>query len=358
MIELGKLSIYGAMQSKSAENAMGRFRRAVQEYLRNMEATGQSALSVKNTAGTLEQFRAFWEEIASGREPQGPGFPEVKAWRDHLVDRGLQPRTVEKYLTRLGTFFSYASDPCLGEGRYYESNPVSKRLKPDMRKVESRPYDLILTDEQAMKLWCAGMPAGRKTHYREWPRNYAIVVMFLATEIRNSELRALRLGDLDFEHGELTVERGKGGKFRVVDFPKVAQTAVLLYLRSEAAPPDRSLDTLLFGHTKNGLWGPFTMTGISAMVERHVRSVTGVGGVTSHDLRHVGARLDLNNGMRFEELQSKLGHSSVATTQIYSGRLTARRGQQRAQEVFVERDRQTRRNEEVLAGYGPPAVTF
>ena len=86
------------------------------------------------------------------------------------------------------------------------------------------------------------------------------------------------------------------------------------------------------------------MTGISSLVERHVRTVTGVEGVTSHDLRHVGARLDLNNGMRLEELQAKLGHSSYDTTQIYSGRLTARRGQQKAREVFAERERQAEKN--------------
>lgn len=353
MIKLGNLSNRGKERSPSIKSAMENFREAVRDYLQNMEATGQSPLSIKNTAGTLEQFRAFWEESVGGQSPQGPGFPEVKAWRDHLVARGLQPRTVEKYLTRLGAFFSYASDPCLEEGRYYDSNPVSKRLKPDLRKLDARPYDIILTDEQAAKLWDSSLPPSRKTHYREWPRNYAIVVMFLATEIRNSELRALRLGDLDFENGELTVERGKGGKFRVVDFPKVAQTAVLLYLRSEAAPPDQNPETLLFGHAKNGLWGPFTVTGISAMVERHVRSVTGAEGVTSHDLRHVGARLDLNNGMHFEELQAKLGHSSVATTQIYSGRLTARRGRQGAQAVFAERDRQARKNAAALLRCAP-----
>jgi len=44
-------------------------------------------------------------------------------------------------------------------------------------------------------------------------------------------------------------------------------------------------------------------------VESHVRAVTGVPDIRSHDLRHVGARIDLNAGMKQEELQSKLGHT-------------------------------------------------
>lgn len=329
-----------------AKLAGEKWQQATEEYLENMRATGQAAASLRNMTQTLEQFGTFWTEQAKaeGRELADPAFSDVLQWRNSLVARGLKPRTVEKYLTRLGAFFSYASDPCLGEGRYYDSSPVSKRLKPDLRKVDARPYDIILTDEQAAKLWDSSLPPSRKNHYKEWPRNYAIVVMFLSTELRNSELRALRLGDLDFEAGEITVERGKGNKFRVVEFPAVAQTAVQLYLRSEAAPPEREADTLLFGHARNGLWGTFTLTGISSLVERHVRTVTGVEGVTSHDLRHVGARLDLNNGMRLEELQAKLGHSSCDTTQIYSGRLTARRGQQKAREVFAERERQAEKN--------------
>ena len=54
-------------------------------------------------------------------------------------------------------------------------------------------------------------------------------------------------------------------------------------------------------------------------------------GSPCQDLSVAGKRagLDLNYGMSFEELQSKLGHESVNTTQIYSGKLTARRARKK-----------------------------
>ena len=80
------------------------------------------------------------------------------------------------------------------------------------------------------------------------------------------------------------------------------------------------------------------------MVESHVFAVTGVHNIRSHDLRHVGARLDLNSGMDHYALQSKLGHANPQTTQIYSGKLMARVGRSSAKEVIAERDYQAQRN--------------
>ena len=79
-----------------------------------------------------------------------------------------------------------------------------------------------------------------------------------------------------------------------------------------------------------------------------MKSVTGVDDIRSHDLRHVGARLDLNSGMSIEELQSKLGHESVSTTQIYSGKLTSRKKRRMTKIVLEEKDRQAQRNIERL----------
>ena len=208
-----------------------------------------------------------------------------------------------------------------------------------------------------MLLWRNNPPKGlRAPQY--WARNYAIVVLLLATEIRNAELLSLRLCDLDFVHSELTVVSGKGGKFRVIDFPLIAQTAIRLYLNWPGRPKTLTNQDYLFGTqgvkgeaVRNGqpdFWKRGTSQWLSAVVERHVYAITGVHGVRTHDLRHVGARLDLNNGMTFEELQAKLGHANFGTTQRYSGKLVHRRRRQSARLVYDERARQAARNAEIL----------
>ena len=144
--------------------AMQKYLDATTYYLKNLEATGAAPSTVHNYAKRLESFRRFWEEENQrDHSIQGdPGFTDVQAWRDRLIDTGCKPTTVRQYLKELGMFFSAVSDETLGPHRFYEYNPISKRLIPDTRKLERRPYDLILTDEQVMLLWRNNPPAHRR----------------------------------------------------------------------------------------------------------------------------------------------------------------------------------------------------
>lgn len=315
-------------------------------YLKNVAATSPSPKTVATYASTLTDFMNFF--ISGDENYKGPTYTTIAAWRDSLVERGLTPSTVRQYLVRLHTFFDFASDPACGG--WYENNPVSRRFFPQTARESSRPYDPILTDRQVMLLWRYDKAPGCRRD--TWPRNYAIVILLLTTELRNAELLSLTPADLDWESGELTVERGKGNKFRRVEFPEIAQSAVRLYLASGLRPKDVSDTAPLFGTTspkefgarvRNGEWVRGSSQWLSGIVLRHVKAVTGVDNVRSHDLRHVGARLDLNSGMSQAELQSKLGHASPGTTQVYSGRLLSRTGRKSAVLVREEQDKQSER---------------
>ena len=213
-----------------------------------------------------------------------------------------------------------------------------------------------LTDEQIAMLLVNVCP---DKHVRNvWPRNYAIIILLLTTALRNSELRALTPADLDFKHAEIVVEHGKGDKFRAVDFPAIAQSAVKLYMASKIRSDELSDTDPLFGtympsksaDIGNELgWREISRSGLSDIVREHVRLVTGVDGVRTHAMRHICARVDLNGGMRLEELQAKLGHSEIQTTQIYSGRLMARRQRMSVEALLTARDEQAQENEKLLA---------
>lgn len=317
---------------------------ALDSWLRNVQASGAAERTVSAYADVTNSFYSFLVE--SGLSTEEPSFTTMQAYRDHLLGRGLSPVTARYHLIILRSFFTYASSPELGEERFYEHNPVSLYLLPSIRKIERRPYDLLLTDEQVCKLW-RNSPV-RTTHPENWPRNYAIVILLLTTELRNAELRALTPADVDLEDAVLRVEHGKGDKFRLVDLPEITVTALRQYLQSGLRPDDLPDTAPLFGTLRSGTWKGGTKQWLSDLVERHVRSVTGVSDIRSHDLRHVGSRLDLNSGMPENELQAKLGHASPITTQRYSGRLMTRTGRKSAKAVLAERDLQARRNADKL----------
>ena len=221
---------------------MKKYEAATTEYLMNLEMTGASETTVKNYSSRLNSF--YEHMLNNGFSMQGPCFTAVQSWRNELAER-LKPRTVKQMLVELRIFFEWASDPERGEQRWYESNPVAKSLFPDTRKLEKRPYDSILSNEQVMLLWQNEPP--RWARRGKWPRNYALVILMLTAELRNSEVLDLCVSDSDFENEEIMVRHGKGDKFRIVDFPLIAQTAIQLYLNSGERPSDLSDEDYLFG---------------------------------------------------------------------------------------------------------------
>lgn len=340
------------------EEVLERYDQATAFYLHEIKAKGLSKASLRGYGIHLRLFREFWCDLHRDEDDvKDFGYLDFQMWRDEMVKRGLHVQTIEIYIKTLRAFFTFVSDEELGEERFYDKNPVSRRLIPDVSKDKARPYEEILTDEQVLMLWDNTPVRKQGIKVANWPRNYAMVVLLLTTELRNSEVLDLKLSDLDFEFEEIQVWHGKGNKYRCVDFPEIAQTAIKLYLKSGLRPENLSDDDYLFGTTHPGgqgvfghsdVWKRGTTNWISNIVRRHVKMVTGVDMVKTHDLRHVGSRLDLHNGTSAEELQAKLGHASVSTTQIYSGKLGTKRKRVTARRVYEERDIQARRNEMML----------
>lgn len=328
-----------------------KYQASTKYYLKNCEYKQVSQTTLENYKGVLDRFFEFWRSLYPDGAECDPKPVDVLAFRDSLVDNGKKTSTVRFYLTVLKLFFSTVEENVFGEELQYKENPVKKGCYP---KQKMRPYDVILTDEQVSML------LENKKYKRAkdslWARNYAIIVTLLTTGLRNSELLELRYCDIDFENQEINVEHGKGDKFRVVDFPVIAQTAILLYLNSDCALENPEPDDYVFGNRSDEMgrgnksaWHKGTRQWLSKLVETHVAAVTGVRGVRSHDLRHICARIDLNSGSTLEELQAKLGHASMETTIIYSGRLMSRRNRVSASNIVLDREKIAHYNAQLLS---------
>lgn len=310
-----------------------KFRAAVREYLTEAACTGKSEKTIGNYERRLRYFADFWEST----EPDAdPGRDDVRAWRDHLLASGMKPSTVKQYMIELNTFYSFAV-----EDEIYEFSPVVKRLMPKI-KEQGKQYEKILDAESLAKLW----ENTGKGHF--WARNYAIITMLLDGKVRNAELLDMRLKDIDFKYNEVTIPKGKGNKSRVVSLSDISVSAVKLYLSSGLRPSSCSDNDILFGTMAGGYWHRGTSAWLSALVERHVRAVTGLKGFRTHSLRHNGSMFDLNTGCSMERLQAELGHSSVTTTEIYAGRLGSKRNQAGFRVAICSRDYWAEKNKSQL----------
>jgi site-specific recombinase XerD len=311
------------------------------------------------------QYFAEHKGATSGWE-SAPSLSDVRSWRDALLDKGTSAKTVCYYLNVLRGFFEFACDEELGDERYFESNPVLKKVYPIVKAndEESKDYDKVLSPEDIIKLWANERKKGVK---ELWARNYAIVTLLLDSKIRNAELLDLKLSDIHFADANdpddcdyIIVRKGKGNKYREVDITPISVTALKLYLKSGTRPADLSVNDYLFGTTaehafggrsnRTEAWHRGTGSWLSALVEKHIRDVTGKSGFRTHSLRHNGAVIELNNGVSAEELQAQLGHASVATTQLYSGKLLSKRNRKGMSAVIAVRDEWARKNALLLAG--------
>jgi integrase/recombinase XerC len=150
-------------------------------------------------------------------------------------------------------------------------------------------------------------------------RDTAILEVLYASGIRASELVGLDIGDILLEEsGEATlrIRLGKGNKERLAFLGRPAVVALERYI-SLGRP------ALLQNKTTNALFlnkfgTRLTDRSVRRMFDKYAESVASSHKITPHTLRHTFATHLLENGADLRVIQELLGHSDIATTQIYT----------------------------------------
>jgi integrase/recombinase XerD len=146
-------------------------------------------------------------------------------------------------------------------------------------------------------------------------RDKAIMELMYASGLRISEVVQLQLNDLYLAEGFLRV-LGKGGKERIVPFGDTARESLEHYLEHGRPallrgknPPQVFLNYAGAAFTRQGLW---------KLIKAHGKKAGLSGRLTPHVLRHSFATHMVENGADLRSVQMLLGHSSIATTEIYT----------------------------------------
>lgn len=263
-------------------------------WLRDLEAQGRLSRTVEAYASTLADFTSFFG--ADEDKSDIPSYAEVLLWRGNLESRGCKERTIAQYLRQLRAFFDWAC-----EHGWYQANPVLKRLIPSVSDLPPAEY-VALHDWQLQRLYTFNRPQNAKA--TTYPRNYAIVIMLLTTDLRNGELLHLTPADLHWSDNVIAARDGHTGEVRRVAFSDLAQSAVRIYLASGIRPQDLPDTAPLFGNTApKGSFGPRasdesrewqhgSRQWLSALVESHVKAVAFTPSVRCEELRHAAAHAE------------------------------------------------------------------
>ena len=146
-------------------------------------------------------------------------------------------------------------------------------------------------------------------------RDRALLELTYSTGLRVSEACGLTIEQVDFERRLLRV-RGKGNKERIVPFGTKAASAVRQYLE-EGRPLllKRTRPAALF---LNNRGGELSRIGFWKVLKKRAAEAGLPSNVTPHTLRHSFATHLIEGGADLRAVQELLGHSSIATTQIYT----------------------------------------
>lgn len=235
------------------------------------------------------------------RSPAQAGPGEIREFVYALKDRGLQASSIRRNLSAIRTWFSYL----VAEGVVL----VDPTDRVDMPRTWRRLPE-ALGRAEVERLLEAPDPGDRLY----W-RDRALLETAYASGVRVSELTGMKVRDLDLEEG-LAVVIGKGSKERVVPIGRAALRCLEVYLR-EIRP------RLVRGRGGGALFvnargQPLSRMGVWKILRRHVRRAGLTRRVTPHTLRHSFATHLLEGGADLAAVQELLGHSDIATTQIYT----------------------------------------
>ncbi len=224
--------------------------------------------------------------------------PLLRDYLARLAARDASKRTILRRLSCLRSFFKYAS-----REKLIEHNPMEgiDRFKPDKR------IPACLSYEQVERFF-----SQPDTETYLGFRDRCIMELFYSSGLRVSELVGLNLSDFDAGNHRLRV-RGKGKKERVVPITHNAARWIQGYLNHEER---LSVDFQALFLNK---WGTrLTSRSVDRKFDQYLKASGLAGKITPHTIRHTIATHWLEKGMDLKTIQVLLGHSTLATTTIYT----------------------------------------
>ena len=286
----------------------------IEDYSRSLALRSFSVLSVERYKTLALRFLAWvWED--KGIERLGDikrkdlnDFQNVLHTQKRLKDNvPLSAATKAKYVLAIKSFFRF-----LTKSGLLLYNPASELEVPKQNQDRLRPT----LKEKEITRFLDSIKGSSPLETRD----RTIFEVFYSTGIRNSELRALNIEDVDFKKEELIVRHAKGyfgERQRIVPIGKLALAWVSEYL--ENARPKLIQDSECIHTLFVTSWGsPIPISIPGHLTKLYAKRMGFQNRITPHILRHSFAVHLLKRGADIRFVQEMLGHSSLDSTQLYT----------------------------------------
>lgn len=249
----------------------------------------------------LTQFEEFITEICGEFNPANIDSDLIRIWMSRLMEQKLKARSVNRKLSAVKSFFRY-----LKKNEVIARNPAEAVAGPKASKrlpsfVNDREMTQVIDDS-----------SDYADDFRGHRDRFIIELLYL-TGMRRAELIALKDSDVDLSSCTLRVT-GKRNKQRIIPFSDNTGEKIKNYIRIRDAEIENKSPFLFVKEDGAPLYPKLVYN----IVNEHLSNIPTLSKKSPHVLRHSFATEMLNNGAEINVVKELLGHSSLASTEVYT----------------------------------------
>lgn len=260
-----------------------------------------SSLTEISYLNDLTQFQEFITRKCGNFDPAQIDSDLIRIWLSFLMEQGLKARSVNRKLSSIKSFFKY-----LKKINVVERNPAEMVSGPKADKKLPR----FINDSDIGKI--LDDPSEYPDNFTGYRDRFLIELLYL-TGMRRAELISLKDSDIDFSNYTLRVT-GKRNKQRLIPFSNETKKKLIEYTVFRDAEIENKSPFLFVKENGDPLYPKMVYN----IIHKHLGSISTLSKKSPHVLRHSFATEMLNNGADINAVKELLGHSSLASTEIYT----------------------------------------
>ena len=273
--------------------------KAFQDYLQLEK--NYSLHTVNAYVNDLVFFKEFLIENFDTEKLEDVNYSMIRSWIVSMVDNHISNSTVNRKISSLKSFYKF-----LLKTKQIENSPLLKHKSLKTPKIIQIPFSEKELDQVLNQLT---YPEGF-----DGIRDKLIIDLFYTTGIRRVELIDLKMQNIDLSNNTLKV-LGKRNKERVLPILPIISKQIRSYLlertKIEVIKDKEHFFLMLKGVKLNDSF-------VYRLINHYFSNVSEKVKRSPHILRHTFATHMLNNGADLNSVKELLGHSSLASTQVYT----------------------------------------
>ncbi len=226
-------------------------------------------------------------------------YSQIRSWIVSLVDTGISNRTINRKVSSLRAFYKF-----LQKIKQIDDNPLMKHQALKVSKRVQVPFSEKEITEVLSQF-------NATTDFKSL-RNKLIVELLYSTGMRRNELINIKEKDIDFSNSTIKV-LGKRNKERYIPLISSVKESLAIYINNRTKENPK-INFLFFTDKQNKLYP----TLVYRIINDYFSTVSTKVKKSPHVLRHSFATHLLNEGADLNSVKELLGHSSLASTQVYT----------------------------------------